>query len=100
VANAHNIITEMHSALRLDVFTQAKRLGPCHAVDWFPRVAWSCLSPDGSAVGFRVAGARPDESHDPAEDGPSQEKVDHQYGQAVLVAAGYGPEFGESKNQE
>lgn len=24
----------MHSALRLDGFTQAKRLGPCHAVMW------------------------------------------------------------------
>ena len=33
MSNAHNSITEMHSALRLDGFTQAKRLGPCHAVN-------------------------------------------------------------------
>ena len=31
MSNAHNSITEMYSALRLDGFTQAKRLGPCHA---------------------------------------------------------------------
>lgn len=30
--NAHNSITEMHSALRLDGFTQAKRLGRCYAL--------------------------------------------------------------------
>jgi len=34
MSNAHNSITEMHSALRLDGFTQAKKLGPCHAVMW------------------------------------------------------------------
>jgi hypothetical protein len=34
MSNAHNSITEVHSALRLDGFTEAKRLGPCHAVLW------------------------------------------------------------------
>jgi hypothetical protein len=33
MSNAHNSITEMYSALRLD-FPQAKILGPCHAVMW------------------------------------------------------------------
>ena len=32
MSNAHNSITEMHSALRLDGFTLAKRLGPCYAL--------------------------------------------------------------------
>jgi len=36
MSNAHNGITGMHSALRLDGFTPAERLEPCRAINVAP----------------------------------------------------------------